>query len=54
MFKVSYIKDAHFQDKIKILDTTLRDGEQTPTVALTPSEKLEIARKLDEFGVDII
>ena len=51
---MSYIKDAHFQDKIKILDTTLRDGEQTPTVALTPSEKLEIARKLDEFGVDII
>lgn len=51
---MSYVKDAYFKDKIKILDTTLRDGEQTPTVSLTPSEKLEIARKLDEFGVDII
>ena len=39
---------------IKILDTTLRDGEQTPGVSLNPSEKLEIAKKLDELGVDII
>ena len=39
---------------IKILDTTLRDGEQTPGVSLTPSEKLEIALKLDELNVDII
>ncbi len=39
---------------MKILDTTLRDGEQTPGVSLTPEAKLAIARKLDEFGVDII
>ena len=39
---------------IKILDTTLRDGEQTPGVSLTSSEKLLIANKLDEIGLDYI
>lgn len=39
---------------IKVLDTTLRDGEQTPGVSLTPLEKLRIATKLDEIGVDYI
>lgn len=40
--------------KIKIFDTTLRDGEQTPRVNLNPQEKLRIARQLETLGVDII
>jgi len=43
-----------FAERIKIFDTTLRDGEQTPGVSLTPKNKLRIAKALDEFGVDII
>ncbi len=39
---------------IRIFDTTLRDGEQSPGVSLTPDEKLEIARQLDRLGVDTI
>lgn len=40
--------------KVRVLDTTLRDGEQTPGVSLTPDEKLRIAIKLDSMGVNII
>ena len=39
---------------MRFLDTTLRDGEQTPGVSLKPVEKLEIARKLSDIGVDVI
>jgi 2-isopropylmalate synthase len=41
-------------ERVKILDTTLRDGEQTPNVALSIDDKLKIAVALDELGVDII
>ncbi|MEM3400271.1 MAG: 2-isopropylmalate synthase [Candidatus Micrarchaeia archaeon] len=40
--------------RVRILDTTLRDGEQTPGMSLTPEKKVVIAKKLDELGVDII
>ena len=42
------------QDRVKIFDTTLRDGEQSPGASMTLEEKLQIAALLDEMGVDII
>ncbi|MFL6479366.1 MAG: 2-isopropylmalate synthase, partial [Bacillales bacterium] len=39
---------------VNIFDTTLRDGEQSPGVNLNQLEKLEIARQLERFGVDIM
>jgi len=39
---------------VKIFDTTLRDGEQSPGISLNPQEKLEIARQLERLNVDII
>jgi len=41
-------------DYVRIFDTTLRDGEQSPGATLTSNEKLEIARMLAKLGVDII
>ena len=40
--------------KIRIFDTTLRDGEQSPGVSLNPQEKLEIAKQLAQLNVDVI
>ncbi|MCJ1805827.1 MULTISPECIES: 2-isopropylmalate synthase [Flavobacterium] len=40
--------------KIKIFDTTLRDGEQVPGCKLNKRQKLAIASRLDELGVDVI
>lgn len=39
---------------VRIFDTTLRDGEQTPHVAFSPAQKVEIAKGLDRLGVDAI
>ena len=41
-------------ETVRIFDTTLRDGEQSPGATLTLPEKLEIARQLEALGVDII
>ena len=40
--------------RIAIFDTTLRDGEQSPGIALRPDEKAEAARMLERLGVDVI
>ena len=47
-------ENMNLADKIYIFDTTLRDGEQAPGVALTVDEKIQIAQKLDKLGVDKI
>src|SRR5512140_363040 len=39
---------------MEILDTTLREGEQTPYVNFTIDEKIQIAKMLDQIGVDMI
>ena len=39
---------------IKIFDTTLRDGEQSPGCSMNLQEKMEVAQALVELGVDII
>ena len=40
--------------KIKIFDTTLRDGEQSPGASMNLTEKLEVAQALIDLGVDVI
>jgi len=40
--------------KIQLLDTTLREGEQTPGVSFSIPQKLKIVQMLDEFGIDFI
>ncbi len=41
-------------DYVVVFDTTLRDGEQSPGAALNVDEKVEIARVLEQLGVDVI
>ena len=41
-------------ERVLIFDTTLRDGEQSPGVALSADDKVEIAQQLERLGVDII
>src|SRR5205809_6884552 len=48
------IRSAFPARTVHFYDTTLRDGEQTVGVVLSPQQKLEIARKLDELGVSRI
>src|SRR5256885_10869203 len=41
-------------DHLRIFDTTLRDGEQSPGASMTKDEKLRIARQLERLRVDVI
>lgn len=41
-------------DRVKIFDTTLRDGEQSPGATMTSAEKLKVAKALSRLGVDVI
>ncbi len=46
--------DATDPNRVRIFDTTLRDGEQSPGASMNMAEKLEVARALAALGVDII
>ena len=48
------IRSVFRGEPVRFYDTTLRDGEQTVGVVLSPQQKVEIARKLDELGVSRI
>jgi 2-isopropylmalate synthase len=41
-------------DQVKIYDTTLRDGCQGAGISLSLQDKLDIARRLDDFGADYV
>ncbi|MFB0500136.1 MAG: 2-isopropylmalate synthase [Candidatus Hadarchaeaceae archaeon] len=47
-------KGVKLPKRVRIFDTTLRDGDQTPGVSFTADQKLFIARQLDKLGVDTI
>src|SRR4029079_16533739 len=49
--KVGNVGDGN---NVRIFDTTLRDGEQAPGIALTRAEKVEIAEQLARLNVDIL
>jgi 2-isopropylmalate synthase len=50
-----HAKEEHVAARrITIFDTTLRDGEQSPGIALQPHEKAEIATQLERLGVDVV
>ncbi len=46
--------ESRMSKQIKIFDTTLRDGEQSPGCSMRLSEKIQMARQLERMGVDVI
>jgi 2-isopropylmalate synthase len=52
--EVKKIRKMTDKNRIIIFDTTMRDGEQSPGASMSLEEKIQIARVLDELGVDVI
>src|SRR5512136_1014756 len=48
---IVFFIDSHAREEVTVFDTTLRDGEQTPGIAFTFEQKLEIARQISDIGV---
>src|SRR6185312_9168616 len=46
--------DAGDKSRVIVFDTTMRDGEQSPGASMSHDEKLELAKILEEMGVDVI
>ena len=42
---IAFFTDSHAHEEVTVFDTTLRDGEQTPGIAFTFEQKLQIARQ---------
>lgn len=53
-FAENVTNEFDIPDKVEIHDATLRDGEQTPGVVFRKEDKIRIAQKLDEVGVERI
>jgi 2-isopropylmalate synthase len=51
---IVFFTDSHAHEEVTVFDTTLRDGEQTPGIAFTFEQKLEIAHQLSAIGVHVI
>src|SRR3979490_1300127 len=54
MTKTQTLSPRQNSQSVRIFDTTLRDGEQSPGASMTFEEKLQVAHLLDAMGVDII
>ncbi|MBV8357993.1 MAG: 2-isopropylmalate synthase, partial [Deltaproteobacteria bacterium] len=48
------MEQSHSEDYVRIFDTTLRDGEQSPGCTMNVEEKIAIARQLERLNVDVI
>ena len=51
-FHFTFKHNIIMADRLYIFDTTLRDGEQVPGCQLNTVEKIEVAKRLEELGVD--